>query len=59
VPALYVLLPAMILGNMFVNQPLEAVGGVAFIASGAAVYLLLVPRSKSPAAVTVPAPLPQ
>jgi amino acid transporter len=44
VPALYVLLPALILGNMFVHQPVEAVSGVAFVASGAAVYYLLFRR---------------
>jgi basic amino acid/polyamine antiporter, APA family len=44
VPALYVLLPALILGNMFVHQRVEALTGVAFIAAGAAVYYLLVPR---------------
>jgi APA family basic amino acid/polyamine antiporter len=38
VPALYVLLPACVLVNMFVNQWREAVTGVAFIALGAAVY---------------------
>jgi amino acid transporter len=44
VPALYVLLPALILGNMFVHQQVEAVTGVAFVAAGAVVYYLLVPR---------------
>jgi amino acid transporter len=43
VPALYVVLPALILGNMFVHQPLEAVSGVAFVATGAAVYYLVLP----------------
>jgi amino acid transporter len=38
VPALYLVLPALILGNMFVNQQVEALTGVAFIALGAAVY---------------------
>jgi amino acid transporter len=49
-PMLYVLLPALILGNYFVSpehRPL-AVTGVAFIAIGAVVYLVaLRPRSKS------------
>jgi APA family basic amino acid/polyamine antiporter len=38
VPALYLVLPALILGNMFVNQQVEALAGVAFISLGAAVY---------------------
>jgi APA family basic amino acid/polyamine antiporter len=45
VPALYVILPALILGNMFVSQRTEAVAGVAFIAAGVAVYYLMVPRA--------------
>jgi amino acid transporter len=40
VPALYLVLPALVLGNMFVNQQAEAAGGVAFVALGAAVYWL-------------------
>jgi amino acid transporter len=40
-PALYVLLPALILGNFFVNQQLEALLGTAFIAVGALVYALI------------------
>jgi amino acid transporter len=40
VPALYVVLPALILGNMFVNQRAEAFAGVAFVAVGAVVYCL-------------------
>ena len=38
VPALYVLLPGMILVNMFVKERQEALGGVAFIAVGTLVY---------------------
>jgi APA family basic amino acid/polyamine antiporter len=38
VPALYLILPAMVLGNMFVHQQVEALTGVGFIAIGAAVY---------------------
>ena len=38
--ALYLILPALILGNMFFNQLLEAVTGVLFIWLGAVVYLL-------------------
>ncbi len=41
VPALYVLFPALVLGNMFINQRTEAVAGVAFIALGTGVYLLI------------------
>jgi amino acid transporter len=41
VPTLYLILPAMVLGNMFVNQQLEALTGVAFVALGAAVYYLI------------------
>src|SRR5262249_18047361 len=35
-PAIYVILPAFILGNMFVNQRVEALIGVGFIGLGAA-----------------------
>jgi basic amino acid/polyamine antiporter, APA family len=45
VPALYLVLPALVLGNMFVNQQAEAVGGVSFIAVGALVYWLFVPAA--------------
>jgi amino acid transporter len=40
VPGLYLILPAMVLGNMFVHQQMEALTGVGFIALGAAVYCL-------------------
>jgi amino acid transporter len=40
-PALYVVLPAFILTNMFVNQRTEAMIGVGFIALGTAVYFAL------------------
>jgi hypothetical protein len=40
VPALYVLLPALILANMFVKQRLEALVGLGFIALGGWVYAL-------------------
>ncbi|HZT83710.1 MAG TPA: APC family permease, partial [Gemmataceae bacterium] len=43
-PILYALLPALILGNMFVNQRLEALSGVAIVALGAAVYVALLRR---------------
>jgi amino acid transporter len=41
VPALYLILPAMVLGNMFVNQQMEALTGVTFVALGGAVYYLI------------------
>jgi amino acid transporter len=40
VPALYLILPAMVLGNMFVHQQAEALTGVGFISLGALVYYL-------------------
>ncbi|HZT78733.1 MAG TPA: APC family permease, partial [Gemmataceae bacterium] len=40
-PALYIVLPALVLGNMFLNQRAEALVGVGFIALGAAVYGLV------------------
>jgi amino acid transporter len=45
VPALYLILPAMVLGNMFVNQQAEAASGLGFIALGAAVYALFLRNS--------------
>jgi amino acid transporter len=45
VPALYVFFPALVLGNMFVNQQTEAVVGVAFIVLGAVVYQFISRRS--------------
>jgi amino acid transporter len=48
VPALYLILPAMVLGNMFVNQQAEAAGGVAFILLGAAVYWLFAAGREPP-----------
>jgi amino acid transporter len=38
VPALYVVLPAFVLANMFYAEPNEALAGVGFIAAGAIVY---------------------
>jgi amino acid transporter len=38
VPALYVILPACVLVNMFVSQPLEAIAGLSFIGLGTVVY---------------------
>src|SRR5262249_22155170 len=40
-PAIYVILPAFILSNMFVNQRVEALTGVGFIALGVGVYYLV------------------
>jgi APA family basic amino acid/polyamine antiporter len=41
VPALYLILPVMVLSNMFVHQQAEALTGVGFIALGACVYFLM------------------
>jgi amino acid transporter len=41
VPLLYMIIPALILGNMFVKQQVEAATGVGFIAVGVAVYYWL------------------
>jgi amino acid transporter len=49
-PALYLVLPMLVLGNMFVNQQLEALVGVSFIALGAAVYGLFLRRPRQSAA---------
>jgi basic amino acid/polyamine antiporter, APA family len=46
VPALYLVLPVLLLGNYFVNQQAEAAGGVAFIALGAAVYWAFLRRGR-------------
>jgi amino acid transporter len=46
VPALYVLILALVLGNMFVHQQTEALVGVGFIALGAAVYFAAVGRRR-------------
>jgi basic amino acid/polyamine antiporter, APA family len=40
VPALYIGIMALVLVNMFLKQQTEAIVGVGFIASGAAVYYL-------------------
>jgi amino acid transporter len=45
VPLVYLILPALVLGNMFVNQRLEALTGMGFIALGAAVYCVFLRRS--------------
>jgi amino acid transporter len=41
VPAVYVILPAFVLVNMFAEQPMEALSGVGFIVAGVVVYFLL------------------
>jgi amino acid transporter len=41
VPALYVILPAFVLVNMFIKEPVEALSGVGFIVAGVGVYFLL------------------
>src|SRR5438445_5628916 len=41
VPSLYVPLPALILGNMFIKQRMEALIGIGFIGLGALVYYLV------------------
>jgi basic amino acid/polyamine antiporter, APA family len=41
VPALYVILPVMVLGNMFVKQRQEALIGLGFVLVGAAVYYVV------------------
>lgn len=48
-PALYVLLPGVVLANFFVNQQLEAVTGTLIVGVGAVVYLLVF-RGKRPKA---------
>jgi amino acid transporter len=39
VPLVYLILPAMVFGNMFAKQQIEALTGVGFIALGALVYI--------------------
>jgi basic amino acid/polyamine antiporter, APA family len=46
VPALYVILPALILGNMFVKQRMEALIGLGFIGLGAIVYYIVFSSGK-------------
>jgi amino acid transporter len=47
-PALYTLLPALILGNFFVAQQLEAASGVAVILTGALVYAAVLRHRPAP-----------
>jgi APA family basic amino acid/polyamine antiporter len=49
-PALYVILPAFVLVNMFVHQRVEALAGVGFILLGGAVYAVLGLGGKRPRA---------
>lgn len=56
VPLLYLILPALVLGNMFIYQQLEAVVGVCFIALGAAVYALFLRRPPAAVAAAPKAP---
>lgn len=54
VPLVYLILPALVFGNMFVNQQEEAIAGVSFIAIGAVVYFMAIRnRPRSPAALPV------
>jgi amino acid transporter len=48
VPALYLVLPALVLGNMFLNQPIEALTGAGFIALGTVVYVAFRPKNAEP-----------
>lgn len=48
VPALYVILPAFVLVNMFAHETVEALAGVGFIALGATVYGILGLGRKGP-----------
>jgi amino acid transporter len=57
VPALYVVLPACVLVNMFINQRVEALVGVGFILLGVLVYFGLGLGSTGPAP-TWPTPRP-
>jgi amino acid transporter len=53
VPALYVVLPAFVLVNMFTKEPVEALSGVGFIAAGVGVYFLFgLQRTGPPSGLT-------
>lgn len=49
VPALYVMLPGFVLGNMFVSQQLEVAVGLAFMAAGVICYYLFDLKNSGPA----------
>jgi amino acid transporter len=55
VPALYFVLPAFILLNMFTAQPVEALAGLGFIAAGALTYFALGLQHTAPARARPPA----
>jgi amino acid transporter len=61
VPALYCVLPAFVLCNMFFAEPVEALAGLGFIAAGALVYFVLglartAPGPMTPSVDLSPAP---
>src|SRR5207248_5086226 len=56
VPMLYLILPALVMGNMFIYQSLEAVVGVGFIGIGALIYLLFLNRPTSQPVAAAPHP---
>jgi amino acid transporter len=57
VPALYILIMAAVLANMFMEQKTESLCGVGFIAFGAAVYYLAAPRSPQTKPEETPTPV--
>lgn len=57
VPALYILIMAAVLANMFLEQKTESLCGVGFIALGAAIYYLAAPRSPQPQPEESPVPV--
>jgi amino acid transporter len=57
-PALYVLLPALILGNFFVNQRTEAFAGIGLIGLGALVYAFVLDSPPGTAQDRAVAPKP-
>jgi amino acid transporter len=58
VPALYVVLPAFVLVNMFYRQRFEALAGLGFIAAGAILYFALRLQKTAPLPPTVAGPGP-
>jgi APA family basic amino acid/polyamine antiporter len=56
VPALYMILPALVLGNMFVNHRREAMVGLGFIGVGAVVFFLFLQKPKTGAPTPEPVP---
>lgn len=47
VPALYMILPILVVGNYFVSQQAEAAAGVGFIVLGGVVYYVLLRKSRT------------